>query len=66
MKGKSFRSLGSCTENRESSVCFRQREEGLCLGTKGRCCYLLWVSKQQDLCDGTGMDNGVERRQLCA
>lgn len=31
-----------------------------------QCCYLLWVSKQQDLCDGTGVDNGVECRQLRA
>lgn len=28
--------------------------------------YLLWVSEQQDLGDGTGVDNGIKRWQLRA
>lgn len=66
MRHKPFRPLGSCRGKKD-------RVTRLCPGSmtsllmpQGWCRYLLWVSEQQDLCDGTGVDNGVERRQLRA
>lgn len=66
MRHKPFRSLGRCRGNGDRVTRLCPDSKASLLVPQGWCHYLLWVSKQQDLCDGTGVDNGVECWQLRA